>query len=147
LQFIGLVNGQTVTQNMLEISILAYATSGFQSWRLEWSSASDPGNMKVLTNINTPVSIPTKVYTWDLTGIPNGQVMLRLYMKGQRNTYADKGITLNLNVPTPTPTPTSTPTETLTPTPSVTPSPSEAPTETPIPSETPTPSTIPTDTP
>jgi penicillin-binding protein 1C len=148
LQFIGLANGQTITQNMLEISIVAYATSGFKTFRLEWSSANDPGNMKMLTgNMNTPVLTPTKVYTWDLTGIPNGQVVLRLYMKGEGNTYADKSISLNLDVPTPTPTPTSTPTETPTPTPSVTPSPSEAPTETPIPSETPTPPPTPTDTP
>ena len=47
-------------------------------------------------DINTPVSTPTKVYTWDMTGIPNGQITLRLYMQGDGNTYADKNIHLNL---------------------------------------------------
>jgi membrane carboxypeptidase/penicillin-binding protein PbpC len=148
LQFIGLVDGQTITQNMLEISIDAYASGGFRSWRLEWSAGDGSGNVKTLVgNNNSPVLTPSVVYTWDLTEIPNGQITLRLYMQGQGTTYADKNIRLILNVPTPTPAPTLTPTETPTPTPSVTPSLTELPTETPIPSETPFPSPIPTDTP
>jgi penicillin-binding protein 1C len=150
LNFIGLEEGQTITQNMLDISIVADATSGFNFWRLEWGPASDLENLTTLYgNINTPVSTPTKVYTWDLTGIPNEQIILRLYMQGDGNTYADKNIHLNLSLPTPTPTPTETPTSTPSITPSLTESPTETPTPsgTPTPSETPTPSPIPTDTP
>ena len=67
--------------------------------------------------------------------MPNGQITLRLYMKGDGSNYADQNIHLNLLVPTPTPMPTSTPT----PTPTVTPSP--------IPTDTPTDTAVPTDTP
>jgi len=151
LQFVGLEDGQTITQNSLDISIVADATSGFHSWRLEWGPAgSDSGHLTTLFgDINTPVSSPTKVYTWDLTGIPNGQITLRLYMQGDGNNYADKNIHLNLSVSTPTPTPTetSTPTSTQTTTPTSTNTPTSTPTETPTPTPSVTPLLPPTDTP
>ncbi len=148
LRFIGLEDGQTITQNLLDINIVANATSGFQSWRLEWGVGTDSGNLSTLYgNINIPVVTPTRVYTWDLSAIPNGLVTLRLYMQGDGNTYADKNIHLTLSLPTPTPTPTPTETASPTPTQTYTPTPLETPTETPTPSETPTTTLIPSVTP
>jgi membrane carboxypeptidase/penicillin-binding protein len=136
LQFVGLQDGQTITASSLDINIVANATSGFRSWRLDWSSSQHPGNWNRLTgDINTPILTPSDVYTWNLTGMPNGQITLRLYMQGDGSNYADQNIHLILIVPTPTPMPTSTPT----PVPTVTPSP--------IPTDTPTDTTVPTDTP
>jgi penicillin-binding protein 1C len=138
LQFVGLADGQTITQNTLDISIVANATSGFQSWRIE--EGPDAGSLTTLYgDITTPISSPTKVYTWDLTGMPDGKVVLRLYVKGNGNAYADKHISLNLVLPTPTPTPTATSTATPTETPTPEPTPTETPTE-PPPAPTMTPS-------
>jgi len=140
LQFAGLVDGQTITTNSVDISIVANATSGFQFWRLEWGT--DAGNLTTLFgDINSPVPTLTKVYTWDLTGMPDGPVVLRLYMRGAGNMYADKNIHLNLMLPTPTPTatPTVTPPPTETPTPTPTATPTERPTPILLPTETPTP--------
>ncbi len=132
LQFTNLADGQTITTNSLDINIVANATGGFQSWRLEWGT--DPNNLSTLYgDINTPVPTPTKVYTWDLSGMTDGTIYLRLYMSGAGGMYADKNVHLNLKLPTPTPT--ATPTHTLTPT------------NTPIPTETPTPEVTPTETP
>ncbi|HTX89711.1 MAG TPA: transglycosylase domain-containing protein [Anaerolineales bacterium] len=140
LQFAGLEDGQTIAQNPLNISIVANATGGFRSWRLEWGPGSDPGTWSLLMgDINTPVTSPTQVYAWDLTGVPDGQITLRLSMQGD-NGSAEKRIHLNLVVPTPTPTPTNTPTATAVPTDSPTP----APTDTPMPVPT---DTVVTDTP
>ena len=153
LQFVGLQDGQTITQSPLDISIVATATSGFRTWRLDWSSSQQPGNWNNLTgDINTQVTAPSDVYSWNLTGIPNGQITLRLYMQGDGSNYADQNIHLNLIVPTPTPTPTSTPTPTplptSTPLPTHTftssPTPTDTPTDTAVPTETPTPVEIPT---
>jgi 1A family penicillin-binding protein len=146
LKFVGLQDGQTITQNSLDISIVANATTGFRSWRLEWSTVADPENRKILVgDISMPVAVPTKIYTWDLSGMPNGQITLRLFMQGDGDSFADKNISLNLNLPTPT----STPTSTSTPIPSSTPIPTltNTPTETPTPTNTPTELTYPTDTP
>ena len=143
LQFIGLQDGQTITASSLDISIVANASSGFQAWRLDWSPAANPGNWTTLTgNVNIPVAAATKVYTWDLAGMPDGQVILRLYMQGDGNNYADQNLHLNLVIPTPTPIPTATPTVT----PSMTPSPlpTNTPTDTATPTNTQTPGSIPT---
>jgi len=143
LQFVGLQDGQTITASALDISIVANATSGFRSWRLDWSSSQNPGNWNNLTgDMNTPVATASDVYTWDLTEMPNGQIILRLYMQGDGSNYADQNIHLNLIVPTPTPMPT----DTSTPTPTVTPTPipTDTPTETAIPTDTPSPESVPT---
>ena len=134
LQFSNLTEGQTVTTDSLQISVVANATSGFQSWRLE--AGPDPNNMiPIFGDNNTPIPAPTNVYTWNLAGRPDGPILLRLYMRGSGDTYADKFIGLNLKLPTPTPTPT----PTHTPTPTATPTPTETPTMTPPPTETFTP--------
>jgi hypothetical protein len=143
LQFVGLQDGQTITQSLLDINIVANASSGFRSWRLNWSSSQNPGNwIKLTGDVNTPIVTPSDVYTWNLTGMPNGQITLRLYMQGAGSNYADQNIHLNLIVPTPTPLPTPTPW----PTPTVTPSPlpTDTPTDTAVPTETSTPESIPT---
>ena len=137
LQFAGLEDGQTISQNLIDISLVADATGGFRFWRLEWGGGGDPKDWtQLINNTGSAVPSPGKVTTWDLTGIPYGQVTLRLYMQADDGGYAEKRIRLNLNLPTSTPTPTEVPT----PTPSATPVP---PTDTPT--ETPTP--FPTDTP
>ena len=137
LQFAGLEDGQTISQNLIDISLVADATGGFRFWRLEWGGGGDPKDWtQLINNTGSAVPSPVKVTTWDLTGIPYGQVTLRLYMQADDGGYAEKRIRLNLNLPTSTPTPTEVPT----PTPSATPVP---PTDTPT--ETPTP--FPTDTP
>ncbi len=147
LQFTNLADGQTITQSSLEIHILADATGGFRSWRLEWGP--DPDHLTLLVPDNaTPQSASGQVYTWDLSGLPNGSVTLRLYMQGDGNTYADKHIGLNFVLPTPTPTPTSTPTSTPMPTDTSTPEPTSTPipepTSTPVEVDTPTPTENPT---
>ena len=146
LQFVGLQDGQTINQTSLDISIVANATAGFRSWRLEWSTnGSSENRERLVGNINTPIQIPTNIYTWDLRGMPNGPIFLRLYMQGDGDNFADKNIRLILNLPTPTPTPT--PTSTPTPTVTPTPTPTATPTEIIIPTDTPTEITLPTDTP
>ncbi len=150
LQFANLQDSQTISQNILDINIVANATGGFSSWRLEWGAGGDPTDWtSLIGDIGTPVPEPSKVYSWDLTGIPYGQVTLRLYMQSDSGRYAEKKIPLNLSLPTSTPPPTEipTPTPSLTPTPTPTnmPTPTPMDTPTPIPTDTPTPT--PTDTP
>jgi len=144
LQFSGLEDGQTITQNQLDISIIANATGNFHSWRLEWGPGTDPGNWTTLVDdSSTAVPTSTTVATLDLTGLPYQQITLHLYMQSDNGGYAERKIHLNLNLPTPT----ITPTEVPTPTPSITPIPSPTdtltdtliPSETPLPTETPTP--------
>jgi len=156
LQFVDPHDGQTITQNSLDISIVANATAGFRSWRLEWSTPAEPENRKMLiSDINIPINASTNVYTWDLSGMPDGRIILRLYMKGDGGVFADKNMGLNLILPTPTPTPTSTPTPTPsatptpmpTSTPTATPPSTNTPTETPAPTEAPVPTDTPTEIP
>jgi hypothetical protein len=156
LEFVALQDGQTITQSSLDISVVANATAGFRSWRLDWSSIADPENWKtLLSDFNIPVELPAKVYTWDLSGMPDGQIILRLYMQGDGDSFADKHISLNLLLPTPTPMPTSTstPSPTVTPiptptnTPTAMPTPTNTPTEMPVPTDTPSEIPTPTDTP
>jgi hypothetical protein len=92
----------------------------------------DPVEWETLERRTAPMSQPERLYSWDLSQLPAGMVTLRLYMHSNQDTFAEKIIHLNLQVPTPTPTPTSTPT--LTPTPTST----STPTNTPVPTSTPT---------
>ena len=151
LDFVGLKDGQEIAASLLDIFAVADATANFQYFRMDYGEGSDPSTWTTLVDTtSSPVSAPSKIYTWDLTGLTAREITLRLYMDSNTGDHADKRVHLRLNLPTPTPTltPTSTPTNTLTPTetptPTYTPTLSETPT--PTPSDTPTFTPTPTDT-
>jgi penicillin-binding protein 1C len=151
LQFAGLEENQTISQNLLDINLAADATGGFRSWRLDWGVGNEPDAWNpLISDTNVAVPITAKVYTWDLSGIPSGPITLRLYIQSDNDGYAEKRIHITLNIYTPTPTPTST--ATATPRPTSTLVPSDTPTSTPtipataIPSNTTLPSETPTQT-
>ncbi len=136
----GISDGQTVTTSPLEIKGMVTATENFDYYRIEWGRGSDPVSWKVLVdNVKSPQETPAKLYDWDLTDVEPGIVTLRIYIHSTKDTYAEKRISLNIQLPTPTPTETLIPTETLTTTPTAT--------ETPIPSVSPAPTSTGTSTP
>ena len=137
LAFSGLDEGQVVPGPSLDIYGIADATQNFKDWRLEYGTGDDPSQWTTLVEANvTPVKTPGNLYTWDLRGIPDGIVTLRLYLHSTEDGYAERRIHLNIQAPiptlsptlTPTPIPTVTPTETLTPTDTPLPMPSGTPT-------------------
>ncbi len=149
LDFVGLKDGQEISASPLDIFAVADATQNFQSFRLEYGLGDDPDTWTILVDdSSSPVTAPSKIYTWDLADITGDGIILRLYMRSNTGGFADKHVRLRLNLPTPTPTPTLTPTptptytptatQTPTPTPSITPSLTPTPTNTPTPIETPT---------
>jgi 1A family penicillin-binding protein len=143
----GLSEGQVVSSTPLVINGSAYADQGFRSWRLDYGLGEDPASWSGLTESNDPVRDGT-LYAWDLTGVPNGIVTLRLTLIGDR-AEVEQRIRVNLVLPTPI-----LPTLTITPfPPTVEVPPTETPTQIiPIPTETPTqvpptPTETPTETP
>jgi membrane peptidoglycan carboxypeptidase len=153
LSFTSFGEDQTVTTTPLEIFARIDASADFNNYSLRYGEGLEPIEWHLLKGDNQPVNPANVVYSWDISNMPAGQVTLHLLMNSTRDTYAEKYIRLNLQVPTPTPTPTSTPVPTLTPTPTPTPTSTSVPTQTPTPTPTitltsvPTATTIPTNTP
>ena len=130
-------DGEIVSSVTLDIKGSAAADGGFKKWTLEFGLGTDPNSWSMLKESTDPVKDGT-LYTWDMTGVGNGPITLRLTLFGDKAKVV-KRVTINLSLPTPTPIP-ATPTETPspTPTPTNTPTleiivPSETPTETPTP--------------
>lgn len=139
LLFAGLNEYQTITSSPLEIYALIKVPGPFKEYKLEYGIGDDPAEWELL-HLGGPQSDQPQFLTdWDVSQLPPGVVTLRLHLTSDRDTYAERKIHLNLQVPTPTVTPTSTPT--------VTPTPTRTPTITPTPTVTPTPTSTPTLTP
>ncbi|HEX9332746.1 MAG TPA: hypothetical protein VF896_12710, partial [Anaerolineales bacterium] len=139
LEFSNLNDSTVVIDTTLPVNgVIDVKNGGFTGWRLEYGVGQDPSEWNILAQGTNPFPNPSLIYTWDLQGIQENQVTLRLYLSNGDENYAERRVTLTLNLPTPTP-----PTETPTPFP-----PTEIPTDTPAPvtpTETPTP--FPSDTP
>ncbi len=129
--FAGVSDGDTISSSPLKIRGKVSATAHFDYYRIEWGRGADPGEWHVLVDeTHSPQESTADLYEWDLADVEPGVITLRIYMHSTEDTYAEKRISLNIQLPTPTPTTTPTPTETGTPT--------LTPTETQIPSLTPT---------
>jgi len=155
-------DGQKIDLDTIDIFGKADATTDFRKWALSYGLGDEPVEWKLLYDLSQPVNQLEKLFTWKLSdtfpeAIPTGTIVLQLRVNSIRDTYAEKKIKLNFQVPTPTPTPspTATPTPTLTntATPTATPTLTGTPTSTPtvtqtlLPTYTYTPTETPTNTP
>jgi hypothetical protein len=155
------IEGQTINTSPLDIVARIDTANGgglieFKNFHLDYGPGRDPKQWaEVLRSGDQPYRQPDKIYSWDVSKLPAGEVTLHLIMYSTKDTYAELLLHLNLQVPTPTPTPTTTttptPTTTQTPIPTSTatqtPIPTATPTTTPTSTETPFPTPTPTDTP
>jgi membrane carboxypeptidase/penicillin-binding protein PbpC len=142
LEFTNPQNGNTITETILPITgVIDVKNGGFTGWRLEYGPGNDPGEWTVLTQGNNAFPQSGLIHTWDLSTVQANQITLRLYLMNDEDYYAERRITLNLALPTPTASPTLSPTAIP---------PTAFPTDTSIPviiTPTDTPTPFPTDTP
>lgn len=146
LSFENIKEGDTLTMDKIDIRIIASATNGFDTWRLEFAPGKDPGenDWQLLYESNAQIPDPQNVFTWDITQVPNGKYILRIHMENKDNGYADQKVQIEINYVPPTPTVTVTPPPTETPLPSTATFTPEPPTATVAPTETPTIDVFPT---
>ena len=143
LEFSNLNDSSVITEMAFPIQgVINVQNGGFTGWRLEYGGGPDPAQWNLLVEGTNAFPSPSLIYTINLQGIVENQITLRLYLMNGEDNYAERRVTVTLNLPTPTPPPTETPTPTQFP-------PTVAPTDTlpppVIPTETPT--QFPTDTP
>jgi penicillin-binding protein 1C len=152
IDLVGLSDGQTINTNPLEIRGIISASDNFDYYQIEWGEGSDPVSWNVLVEKQgTPQETSGLLYEWDLEDVEPGMITLKFYIHSTEDTFAEKLISLNIQLPTPTPTQTPTPTTTPTGTPTLTPTPSPTITPTPTNTQTPTntvePTPVPSSTP
>ncbi len=142
LEFLGLRDGDVIKEEELEIKIAA-SGDGFTLVRIEFGYGNDPQEWEVLFEGRNEIRDAGVVYKWKVDDLKNDRVTLRLRMENNNDGYAERVISIRIDLPEPTSTPTLEPTFTSTFTPTLAP-PTETlvpPTETPVPpSDTPEPS-------
>ena len=150
LQFSNLNESSVIIDSSLPIQgVIDVKNGGLTGWRLEYGAGADPGEWNILAQGTNTFPEPSLIHTWNLQGITDNKVTLRLYLSNGEDNFAERRVTITLNIPTPTSLPTMTPTVTeALPTVTTAP-PTETPGPTAIPTETPTefPTDIPTATP
>jgi penicillin-binding protein 1C len=107
-------DGQTLTDEYVDIRVVANATNGFDIWVLEFAPGEDPGDndWQVLFNTNAQVPEPRDIVTWNLKETGNGVFTLRLRMVNTDGGFAQKSIRVRIDYTQPVETPTPEPTET-----------------------------------
>jgi membrane carboxypeptidase/penicillin-binding protein PbpC len=127
-----------LTDDKIDIRIIASATAGFEIWRLQFAAGNDPADneWETLYESNAQISQPENVFNWDISKVPNGEYSLRLRMENQDSGYAQKVVHFQIDYTPPTETPTPVP-----PTATALP-PTAIPSNTPWPSLTPVPPTV-----
>jgi hypothetical protein len=145
LQFSNLNESSVIIDSSLPIQgVIDVKNGSFTGWRLEYGAGPNPEQWNTLAEGTNAFPNPSLIYTWNLQGITENKVTLRLYLSNGEDHYAERRVTITLNIPTPTSLPTMTPTVTEFP-PTLTPT-TEPPTAAP-PTNTLPPPIIPTETP
>lgn len=131
LEFSNLNDSSVITDISLPINgIIDVRNGGFTGWQLEYGAGQDPSQWNLLTQGTNAIPSPGLIHTWNLQGITDNKVTLRIRLSNGEDNFAERRVTITLNLPTPTPTATGTPTPTQFPTDTPQPIP-DTPTETP----------------
>jgi penicillin-binding protein 1C len=147
IEFSNLNLNSAATDPSLSISgIIDVKNGGFTGWRLEYGAGEDPSQWNLLTQGTNTFPSPSLIHTWNLQGIQENKITLRIYLSDGEDKHAERWATLTLNLPTPVPSATATPTQfpptavfTDTPVPATaTSTPTATPTDFPTATETPT---------
>ena len=113
---INIQDGQVLKEDVVEINIVATATSNFDRWHLDFAPNQNPkdGDWQTLMDSRDEVRQPTDVYSWKISKEGNGKVSLRLRMENKEGGYAERvlHIKLDYDKPTSTPEPTQAPSAT-----------------------------------
>jgi len=139
IEFKGWKDGDIITEHVVDIKAVINAPDGIKRWTLAYGLGDDPDQWTQIAEGRGAVENPTTLLNWDLQAqnVGGDTITLRIYVTGEKG-YADRKITLGLQLPTPTPTPTFTPTATSPPLPTDTPTPTSTSTTIPAPTNTPT---------
>lgn len=139
IEFKGWKDGDIITEHVVDIKAVINAPDGIKRWMLEYGLGDDPDQWTQIAEGRGAVENPTTLLNWDLQdqNVGGDTITLRISVTGEKG-YADRKITLGLQLPTPTPTPTFTPTATSPPLPTDTPTPTSTSTTIPAPTNTPT---------
>lgn len=145
LAFVNLKNGETITELPFDARVTAQGDR-FKDVTLEIGRGDDPDQWRSLRVSDRPLT--NEVILIDPTNLENGKYTLRLIMTNRDGGYAEREVTIKIDVPDPTatPEPTHTPIPTHTPEPTFTLTEIILPTETETPTETSTDAPTPTET-
>ncbi|MCJ7512446.1 MAG: hypothetical protein MUO23_05695, partial [Anaerolineales bacterium] len=133
IEILSPLEGAVINSGPLAIIARVGATDGFRDWVLEASEGTEPKSWPDLARDDQQHNQEDLLYAWDMAGVKNGPLTVRLTVRGKNGGSAERRVHVFINRPEPTPTPT--PAPTVTPPPTAT----EAPSPTPTPTETPTP--------
>jgi len=139
-------DGDVLTQDNININIVASSPDGFTTWRLDIAKGDNPGDGDWTTIFQSSDAVPDQkdVVAWSLKDTGNGKYSMRLRMENADGGFAQKVVKFEVNYIPPTETPTLIPSPTLTPPPTLTPTPAPptaAPT-TEVPAASPTPTEV-----
>ncbi len=135
IEILSPVEGAVVNSGPLEVVARIGATARFRDWVLEVGEGYEPKSWPDLARGEQQLEQADLLYAWDMAGVGNGPVTLRLSARSKDGGLAERRVHVFLNLPEPTPTPMPTPTATPLPTATAT----ATPTPTPTPTETPSP--------
>ena len=136
--------GGTVNAAPIEILGQAGATADFDHYILDFGLSADPQGWASVKGPDTvAVNETGKLGDWDLSGLPDGPVTLRVIVYSKSGGTAEARV--HFTVVRPTGTPTDTPTVTVTPTTTATPTATATATTTPTPTEKIEPTATPTE--
>jgi penicillin-binding protein 1C len=110
--FVGLKEDDVITEPELDIYAVADASRNFKQFKLQVGVGDNPTKWKTLLKSSQSFDQPQKLVTWDASEAGASRITLRIYMESTKNTYAEKRIHLNLQLPEPEPTDEPLPTET-----------------------------------
>jgi membrane carboxypeptidase/penicillin-binding protein PbpC len=136
LSIVNISEGAILTDDKKDVEVIADATGGFTTWRLEYAQGDDPGDgdWQVLFESDQRVPSAMPVVKWNLNKTGNGRWTLRLRMENKDGGYAEKVVHFKIDYTPPTPEPTAIPpTETPKPSPPTDTPPPPSPTNTSLP--------------
>jgi hypothetical protein len=94
LLFINPQEGNLDHSNPISVVVIADVPTNLKQFRLEYGLGINPTVWSVLFQSSSAIKQPEEIFKWDMSGIPFGELTLRLFLENTEGGYAEKRVIL-----------------------------------------------------
>ena len=86
-----------ISDDKIDIAAVVYALDGVYNYSVEFTELAEPENWRIIqNNLSQPHYGPEKIAEWDLTGLDNGDYLVKIRMSREKDLFFERIQTVHI---------------------------------------------------
>lgn len=97
LEIVSPFENMVISDDKIDIAAVVYALDGVYNYSVEFTELAEPENWRIIqNNLSQPHYGPEKIAEWDLTGLDNGDYLVKIRMSREKDLFFERIQTVHI---------------------------------------------------